>query len=116
MDLLAEHHHHHDEHTHHHGRHLPEIERLITAAELPSRAEAWSLAVFRQSEAEGSGAWHPDQVHFHEVGAVDAIVDIGTSLGLDWLGIEQLTARRYRLEAAQLERHTASYRYPYQRC
>jgi len=48
VDLLAEHHHHHDEHTHHHGRHLPEIERLITAAELPSRAEAWSLAVFRQ--------------------------------------------------------------------
>jgi len=40
VDLLAEHHHHHDEHTHHHGRHLPEIERLITAAELPSRAEA----------------------------------------------------------------------------
>jgi len=54
MCLLAEHHHHHDEHTHHHGRHLPEIERLITAAELPSRAEAWSLAVFRQlAEAEG---------------------------------------------------------------
>jgi len=94
VDLLADHHHHdHDSHKHHHGRHLPEIERLITAAELPLRAEAWSLAVFRQL-AEAEGAVHgiaPQQVHFHEVGAVDAIVDIvGTSLGLDWLGIEQL--------------------------
>ena len=80
-------------HHHHHGRHLPEIERLITAAGLPLRAEAWSVAVFRQL-AEAEGAVHgipPDQVHFHEVGAVDAIVDIvGTCLGLDWLGIEQL--------------------------
>jgi uncharacterized protein (TIGR00299 family) protein len=93
VDLLAEHHHHNDEHTHHHGRYLPEIERLITAAGLPPRAEAWSLAVFRQL-AEAEGAVHgipPEQVHFHEVGAVDAIVDIvGTCLGLDWLGIEQL--------------------------
>lgn len=78
---------------HHHERHLPEIERLITAAKLPPRAETWSLAVFRQLAA-AEGAVHgisPEQVHFHEVGAVDAIVDIvGTCLGLDWLGIEQL--------------------------
>ena len=91
VDLLAEHHH--DEHTHHHERHLPEIERLITGAGLPPRAQAWSLAIFRQL-AEAEGAVHgipPEQVHFHEVGAVDAIVDIvGTSLGLDWLGIDQI--------------------------
>lgn len=88
---LVEHHHHHHEHHHHHGRHLPEIEAMILKAQLPARAEAWSLAVFRQL-AVAEGAVHgvaPSQVHFHEVGAVDAIVDIvGTCLGLDWLGID----------------------------
>lgn len=80
------------------ARHLPEIEHLICAAGLPSRAEAWSLAVFRKL-AEAEAAVHgipPDQVHFHEVGATDAIVDIvGTCLGLDWLGIEQLTCSAF---------------------
>ncbi|AFZ59504.1 nickel pincer cofactor biosynthesis protein LarC [Anabaena cylindrica FACHB-243] len=89
VDLL--HHHHHHEHSHHHGRHLPEIEEMILKAKLPSQAEAWSLAVFRQL-AVAEGAIHgiePEKVHFHEVGAVDAIVDIvGTCLGLDWLGID----------------------------
>lgn len=90
VDLSQSDRHHHDEYTHH-GRHLPEIERLITAAGLPPRAQTWSLFVFRQL-AEAEGAVHgisPEQVHFHEVGATDAIVDIvGTCLGLDWLGIE----------------------------
>jgi hypothetical protein len=86
---LTHHHHHEDEH--HHGRHLPEIEQMILSSELPTRAEAWSLAVFRQL-AVAEGAVHgiaPEKVHFHEVGAVDAIADIvGTCLGLDWLGID----------------------------
>lgn len=91
VDLVHHHHHHHDhEHSHHHGRHLPEIEEMIVKANLPSRATAWSLAVFRQL-AVAEGAVHgiePEKVHFHEVGAVDAIVDIvGTCVGLDWLGI-----------------------------
>ena len=94
VDVLTEPHHH-DHHSHHHGRHLPDIERLIAQAELPPRAEAWSLAVFRQL-AVAEGAVHgisPEKVHFHEVGAVDAIVDIvGTCLGLDWLGIESNSA------------------------
>lgn len=85
--------HHHEHHSHHHGRHLPEIESLITKAGLPPRAQAWSLAVFRKL-AEAEGAVHgiaPSEVHFHEVGAVDAIVDVvGTCLGLDWLGIDQI--------------------------
>ena len=103
------HDHHHDHHSHDHDhephpseepphshdklRHLPEIERMILQANLPPRAEAWSLEVFRRL-AEAEGAVHgipPEKVHFHEVGAIDAIVDVvGTCLGFDWLGIHQL--------------------------
>jgi pyridinium-3,5-bisthiocarboxylic acid mononucleotide nickel chelatase len=74
-------------------RHLPEIERMIKGADLPQRAADWSLAIFRQL-AEAEGAVHgilPEQVHFHEVGAIDAIVDIvGTCLGLDWLKVDRV--------------------------
>jgi uncharacterized protein (TIGR00299 family) protein len=87
VDLIEYHHHHHHDH---HGRHLPEIEAMILQAKLPERAQEWSLGVFRQL-AVAEGAVHgiaPEKVHFHEVGAVDAIVDIvGTCLGLDWLDI-----------------------------
>lgn len=97
------HHDHHHDHEHHRDhqeshshnklRNLPEIEKMILGAELPSRAETWSLAVFRQL-AEAEGAVHgisPEQVHFHEVGAIDAIVDIvGTCLGLDWLKVDRI--------------------------
>lgn len=72
-------------------RHLKDIETLIHQAQLPQRVTHWSLAIFRRL-AEAEGAVHgiaPDQVHFHEVGATDAIVDIvGTCLGLDWLGAD----------------------------
>lgn len=74
-------------------RRLPDIEHLIQAAQLPQRAANWSLSIFRQlAVAEGAVHGVPaDQVHFHEVGATDALVDVvGTCLGLDWLGIEQL--------------------------
>ena len=85
VDLIQNHLH------HHHGRNLPEIEQVIQKAGLPPRVEAWSLAIFQQL-AVAEGAVHgiaPEKVHFHEVGAVDAIVDIvGTCLGLDWLGID----------------------------
>ena len=84
-----------DRHHHHHppARHLPEITKIIEAAELPLRAKDWSLQVFQQL-AIAESAVHgvaPEKVHFHEVGATDATIDIvGTCLGLDWLGIEEL--------------------------
>ena len=94
VDLLADHHHE-DHHHHHHppARHLPDIQKLITSASLPTRVTDWSLKIFHQL-AIAEGAVHgvaPEKVHFHEVGATDAIVDIvGTCLGLDWLNIDQL--------------------------
>ena len=79
-------------HDHPHTRTLPEIEKMIISATLPDRAEKSSLEIFRNL-AIAEGAVHgipPEQVFFHEVGAVDAIVDIvGTCLGMDWLKIEQ---------------------------
>jgi len=74
-----------------HHRHLPEIEDRIRGAQLSERARDWSLATFRalaiaESEVHGIPV---EQVHFHEVGALDAIVDVvGTCVGLDWLGVE----------------------------
>ena len=77
----------------HHHRHLSEIKTLIQGAQLPSEVERQSLEIFT-TLAIAEGVVHgrsPESVHFHEVGAMDAIVDIvGTCLGLDWLGIEQL--------------------------
>jgi pyridinium-3,5-bisthiocarboxylic acid mononucleotide nickel chelatase len=93
-----EHHEQTQEHHHHHHydtpqRNLPQIEQLINGANLPDRAAQWSLDIFRKL-AIAEGAVHgiePSEVHFHEVGAVDAIVDIvGTCLGLDYLKIDRV--------------------------
>ena len=71
-------------------RHLSDIRALLGAAELEPGVRADALAVFaRLAEAEakvhGSSV---EEVHFHEVGAVDAIVDIvGACVGLRYLGI-----------------------------
>ena len=95
VDLQHQHQHQHDRHHHHYypARHLPEIKTLIESASLPERVKDWSLKIFQQL-AIAEGAVHgisPEQVHFHEVGATDAIVDIvGTCIGLDWLDIEEL--------------------------
>jgi uncharacterized protein (TIGR00299 family) protein len=70
------------------------IADLITGADLPPRVTRRSLAVFR-ALAEVESALHRrpvDQVHFHEVGGHDAIVDIvGTVAALEVLGVDQIT-------------------------
>lgn len=72
------------------ARHLPEILELIEGAGLPGPAERFAGAVFgRLADAEAAvHGIEATRVHFHEVGALDAIVDIvGCSLGLHALGL-----------------------------
>jgi uncharacterized protein (TIGR00299 family) protein len=79
----------------HHHRHFSDIQDIIDESELPDPVKSASLAVF-QTLAEAEGQVHgisPDEVHFHEVGALDSIVDVvGAALGLHTLGIERLYA------------------------
>lgn len=77
-----------DEHQHHH-RHLSHILEIIDKSELSDWVKDIASRVFRklaEAEAVAHGTT-PEEVHFHEVGAVDAIVDIvGTAICLDLLG------------------------------
>jgi len=88
-------HSHHGHEGHVHGRRLPEIEAMIARAGLPGRAAEWATAVFRrlaQAEAKVHGST-PEEVHFHEVGAVDSIVDIvGVCAGMAMLGVERIVS------------------------
>lgn len=74
-------------------RHLPEIRARIDASSLPARAKQKADAAFVLL-AEAEAKVHRisiDRVHFHEVGAADAILDIcAASFGLDYLGIDEL--------------------------
>lgn len=74
-------------------RHLAEIEALIDATALPERARERAQAIFRRLGAAEARIHNTsiDEVHFHEVGAVDSIVDIiGVALGFELLGIEEV--------------------------
>jgi pyridinium-3,5-bisthiocarboxylic acid mononucleotide nickel chelatase len=76
-------------------RSLPEIERLIDGSALVPEGKQRAKALFgRLAEAEASIHGTPiDQVHLHEVGALDSIIDIvGTVYALDALGIARITA------------------------
>lgn len=73
-------HNHHEEHTHHYHEHrgLPEIMDIIQQSDISKRAKTIAIQIFEvlaQAEAKAHGV-PIDQVHFHEVGAVDSIVDI----------------------------------------
>ena len=94
-------HHHHDhshEHHHDHGHHhehrgLHEILHIIEHADMTERAKETAVRIFQiLAEAESKAHGVPaDQVHFHEVGAVDSIVDIlAVAICLDNLDITEV--------------------------
>lgn len=96
-DMQYLHGHGHDhEHTHthtHECRGLPEIVHIIEHADLTERAKQTAIRIFRVlAEAEAKAHGVPlDQVHFHEVGAVDSIVDIvSVAVCLDNLNVTEV--------------------------
>ena len=82
-------------HTHAEARNFADIRQLIDASQLSHWVKAKATAVF-QRVAEAEGKVHgqlPDQVHFHEVGAIDSIIDIvGACVALDMLGRPRVLA------------------------
>jgi len=92
-------HHEHDHHEHAHShegqRNFSEIKKLIAHSKLSAWVKKKSIAVFaRIAEAEGKiHGMPPAEVHFHEVGAVDSIVDIvGAAIALELLGKPRVMA------------------------
>src|SRR5216110_2267001 len=83
-----------------HGRAVSEIHRLIDAVKVPDKVARSAHAAFEAIAAIES-AIHgvaPDDLHLHEVGAVDAILDVvGSVWGLELLGIERIYNTRVAL-------------------
>ena len=71
------------------------ITGLVTEARLPDRVQRRALATF-DALAQAEGRLHrrpPESVHFHEVGGIDAIIDVvGTCAALEVLGIDEVDA------------------------
>lgn len=78
----------------HHHRTWTSIDRLLAGSDLPAAVVDGARTTFRRLGEVEAGIHHTtiDEVHFHEVGAVDAIVDIvGCWLALDLLGSPRVT-------------------------
>lgn len=84
----------HDDEGHAHGRRYAEIRDQLEGAAISPTARTRALAIFEalgRAEARVHGTPLED-VHFHEVGAVDAIVDVtAAAVGLELLGIERVS-------------------------
>ena len=87
-------------------RHLSHIEKLIREARLPARVEERAVAIFRRL-GEVEAAVHQvaiEKVHFHEVGAVDSIVDVvGSCIGLELLDIDEVQSSALNLGSGTVE-------------
>ncbi len=89
----SHHSHDHDHASHHPHRSLPEIFKLIDGASLSSTGRERAQAMFqRLAEAEAAIHQMPvEQVHLHEVGALDSIIDIvGVVFALEWVGADRI--------------------------
>jgi pyridinium-3,5-bisthiocarboxylic acid mononucleotide nickel chelatase len=77
---------------HSHGRHLIEIRQIISSADISDSAKRIAIAIFEKLGAAEAKIHNVpiEKIHFHEVGAVDAIVDIVcAAIGSEALGVQQ---------------------------
>lgn len=90
----------------HHHRGLSEIMRMIERAELPPRVKDRASRIF-QRLGEAEAKVHQvdiEKVHFHEVGAVDAIIDIvGAAVGFELLGIDEFACSSLDVGAGRVK-------------
>lgn len=81
-------------HSHSHGRSFSDIREIIESSTLPVKTKKMSVNAFRllaEAEAKIHGT-PPEKIHFHEVGAVDSIIDItGSCLALELLGADAIS-------------------------
>jgi uncharacterized protein (TIGR00299 family) protein len=96
-------------------RHLSYIERIIDGSGLSDSVMSRSKAIFRRL-AEAEAKIHGidiDHVHFHEVGAVDAIVDVvGACVGFEKLGIERFVCSKINVGSGFVQMEHGRYPVP----
>ncbi|MGZ3625572.1 MAG: nickel pincer cofactor biosynthesis protein LarC, partial [Ktedonobacteraceae bacterium] len=87
-------------------RRLSDIEAILHASTLSNKVREIAITIFRclaQAEAKVHGTGI-EEVHFHEVGAIDAIIDItGAAIALEALGISQLYASSLPLSSGHVQ-------------
>lgn len=96
-EQVGDHHHHSADHIH---RNLKDIENIINSSELSDNVKKVSLNIFMKvAEAEAKVHGKPlYEVHFHEVGAIDSIVDIvGAAICLEYLKVDKVMASSIEL-------------------
>lgn len=94
------------DHQHNHHRHLGDIRLLIESSSLSDSVRQTSLKIF-QKLAEAEARVHGtsiEEVHFHEVGAVDSILDIvGAAVGLEFFNIQSVFSSPLPLGTGQVK-------------
>jgi len=88
------------------ARTLADIRSIIVGSSVSTRVKGLSIAVFEQL-AESESRVHgttPDKIHFHEVGAVDSIIDVvGAMIGFEALGVDRFFCSSLRLGSGSVE-------------
>lgn len=87
------------EHAHHHGHHahtsVAAILEKISALDLSDTVKKHAEGIYRAIAAAESTVHRTDieQIHFHEVGSIDALIDVvGSSLAIEMLGVDEIQA------------------------